>query len=101
MERVCEVRPDWMRADRVGIGHIGSMHGGFCLWLELALVIKRRTATYGELIWGNIGGPGIDERCAEEQRSRDWICEDQLARGRAGATSAERCVAHGGHVLRD
>ena len=34
MDRVCEVRTDGMRADRVGIGHIGPMPGGGDGWRE-------------------------------------------------------------------
>jgi hypothetical protein len=55
MDRVCEVRTDGMRADRVGIGHIGTMPGGGDGWREREGDAERG-ATCGELIFFCIFG---------------------------------------------
>jgi hypothetical protein len=72
MERVCEVRTDGMRADRVDIGHIGSVPGGVDGRRERAGDAERG-ATCGELVSCRICGQGVDERCAHEQRCWDRV----------------------------
>ena len=84
VERVCEVWADGMRADRVGIGHIGTMPGGGNGWRERAGDAER-WATGGERICCGICGQGVDERRADGQRCWDRSWQHHCGGCRTGA----------------